>query len=472
MGRKDVEHRWLFERCLEVQEHPNGYLDLWAREHYKSTIITYALTIQDILSSHGDDPLPKWNGVEVTVGIFSCTRPIAKGFLRQIKREFEGNLLLKEWFPDVLWDVPHKEAPKWSEDDGLVLKRKGNPKESTVEAWGLVDGQPTSKHFFIRVYDDVVTVESVSGPDMIKKVTNRWELSQNLGAQGGIERYIGTRYHYNDTYKTIIDRGTAELRKYPATKDGQISGQPVLMKKAALEKKRRDMGSFTFACQMMQDPKADEVQGFKAEWLRYYNGTNKGNGLNIYIIVDPASKKKKNSDYTTMLVIGLGGDKNYYKLDMVRDRLNLTQRTDTLFALHRTWQPIGVGYEEYGLQSDIEHIKYVQEQENYRFEITELGGKLGKEDRIRKLIPVYEQGRMFMMRSLYKADYESKMQNLVERFINDEFLAFPVCVHDDMLDGEARILDPKLNARFPDARQARQALTPTMAKIDFDPLNF
>ena len=32
----------------------------------------------------------------------------------------------------------------WSLDGGLVVKRKSNPKEATVEAWGLVDSQPTS----------------------------------------------------------------------------------------------------------------------------------------------------------------------------------------------------------------------------------------------------------------------------------------------------------------------------------------
>ena len=169
LNRPDIEHEWLFDRCREVQEAPNGYLDLWAREHYKSSIITYAKTIQDILASHGDDPLEEWKGKEVTVGIFSHTRPIAKGFLRQIMRELETNRVLIDLFPEILWDNAKRDAPKWSEDDGLIVKRRSNPKESTVEAWGIVEGQPTSKHFMIRIYDDVVTQESTRSPSMMEK---------------------------------------------------------------------------------------------------------------------------------------------------------------------------------------------------------------------------------------------------------------------------------------------------------------
>jgi hypothetical protein len=114
LGRADLNRDWYFARCREVQAGPNGYLDLWGREHGKSSLITFGLTIQDILN----DP-------EITVGIFSYSRPIAKAFLRQIKTEFESNEMLRALFPDILWADPQRDAPKWSSDDGIIVRRKG-----------------------------------------------------------------------------------------------------------------------------------------------------------------------------------------------------------------------------------------------------------------------------------------------------------------------------------------------------------
>lgn len=182
-GRDHLEHQWSLERCKEVQEKPDGYLDLWSREHGKSSLITFGKTIQDVLI----DP-------EITIGIFSHTRPIAKSFLRQIMRELENNQRLKELFPDILYENPRKQSPKWSEDEGMLVKRKTNPAECTVEAWGLVDGMPTGRHFRLRVYDDVVTMASVTSKEQVDKTTEAWEMSDNLGVMGGISRMIGTRY--------------------------------------------------------------------------------------------------------------------------------------------------------------------------------------------------------------------------------------------------------------------------------------
>ena len=452
LGRNDVYHPWLLDRCKEVQAAPNEHLDLWSREHYKSTIITFALSIQDILSSHGDNPDPKWKGREATIGIFSVTRPIAKGFLRQIKLEFEQNEILKHLFPDILYQDPKGESPKWSEDDGLIVKRKTNPKEATVEAWGVVDGQPTSKHFLICVYDDLVTDKFVTSPDMIEKTNRAWEMSINLGTEGGHRRYVGTIYHFNDTYRLMKDRGGVTPRVYPCTEDGTPQGKPVLKSQEEITMKYRTMGAYTFASQMLLNPVADTLMGFKREWIRYYAGTD-GTGMNIFILVDPANTKKTTSDYTVFMVIGLADDENYYMLDMVRDRLSLTERADTLFKLHRKYRPmcrgIRVGYEQYGMQADIQHIQDRQNRENYRFDITELGGRMPKLDRIKMLQPIFQQHRFYILESCFKTDYQGKTQDLIDIFLNQEYDAFPVPVHDDMLDCMARILDEDFGAAFP-----------------------
>lgn len=443
LGRRDIDRPWLKDRCEEVQANANGYLDLWAREHYKSTIITFGKTIQDILASHGDDPLPEWEGREVTVGIFSHTRPNAKGFLRQIKHEFERNQELRKLFPDIFWTDP-RESPKWSEDDGIIVKRHGNPKEATVEAWGVVDGQPTGKHFLVLIYDDLVTKESVSTPEMIDKTTSSMRLSFNLGSDGGYKRFIGTRYHFNDTYRTVLEEGIASARIYPATEDGNVDGEPVLLTRERLADKRRDMGPYIFSCQMLQNPKGDETQGFREEWLRYYDGDATRNA-NLYILVDAASGKRPSNDYTAMWVVALGPDRNYYIIDVVRDRLNLTQRARTLMALHRKYRPVQVRYEKYGMMADIEHIQTVQELENYRFEIVEVGGQTAKTDRIKRLIPLFEQGTVYLPRSLHRTNYQKVTEDLVSVFINQEYKPFPVPVHDDMLDALARIAEPDMD---------------------------
>lgn len=440
-GRIDVENEWYFQRCREVQAKPDGVIDLWAREHGKSSIITFALSIFDILN----DP-------EITIGIFSHTRPIAKGFLRQIKRELESNELLKAWFPDILWSNPRKEAPKWSEDDGIIVKRQGNPKESTVEAWGLVDGQPTSKHYKRRIYDDVVVPASVTTPEMMAKTTEAFELSDNLAAEGGAFRVVGTRYHFNDTYGEMVRRKIADVRTYPCTKDGSENFEPdncVLMAPETLMDKRRAQGQYTFGTQMLLNPMGDSSQGFKREWLCWSASRPTREGVNVYLIVDPANTKKKKSDWTCMWAIGAGRDRNYVVLDVVRDKLNLKERADALFELHEKWLPLGVGYEEYGMQADIQFIEHLQNERNYRFKITPLGGSMSKPDRIKRLVPVFEEGRMYLPRQKHRTIYDGSTINLIESFVEEEYAAFPVAVHDDMLDCMARILDEDLKIKWP-----------------------
>lgn len=295
LNRPFVDSDWWFNRCREVQFAPNGFLDLWFREGGKSTIITIALTIQDILRNP-----------EITVGIFSHTKSIAKSFLRVIKREFESNELLKGCFPDILYADPAADAPKWSEDAGIVVKRKGNPPEATVESHGLVDGMPTGRHFQLRVYDDVLTAESVSTPDQMRKVIDALDMSNNLGRKGGIRRMIGTRYKLGDAYEEYIKRGVVKPRIYPATDNGRADGNPVYHTEEEWELKLQEMSPAIIASQMLQNPLAEDTVIFQPDWFRLWPSDKALPEFEmVFLSLDGAFSEKTSADDSCLLALGL-----------------------------------------------------------------------------------------------------------------------------------------------------------------------
>lgn len=401
LGRKDALHPWLFNRCREVEADPDGHLDLWARYHYKSTICTFAGIIQEVVR----DP-------ETTACILSCTNAIAAPFLGQIQREFENNEDLKRVYPDVLWQDPIRESPRWSRKDGIVLKRRSNPKEATVEAHGLIDGMPTGKHYRLLVYDDLITETLVRNPDIIKKVTECWELSDNLGTIAETRKWhLGTRYSYADSYGVILERGTLKERKYPATDDGTLDGTPVLLSHKRWEEVK-DAQRGTVSAQMLQEPRAGNEQVFKPGWLKSYDV--RPTMMNVYIMVDPSKGRGKRSDRTAIAVVGVDVAGNRYLLDGIRHRMPLSERWAHLKRLYLKWstaigvQVVIVGYERYGQQTEDEVIREWMMRDGLSFKLVEMNwpreGQHSKSDRISRLEPDIRRGRFYLPAVVYHPD--------------------------------------------------------------------
>lgn len=202
---------------------------------------------------------------------------------------------------------------------------------------------------------------------------------------------------------------------------------------------------------------------FKRDWMKFYSRRpiEIRDGQNVYVVVDAANSKRKGSDYTAMWAVGLGEDQNYYVLDMVRDRLSLTERWEAVRDLHKQWKPILVGYERYGLMTDIDYFKERMEHENYRFAVTELAGSTAKYDRIAAMEPSLRAGRWWWPKEISRMAWidngsqpEKRRVNLIELYMQ-ELELFPVGAHDDMLDSQARVLDPGLSAIWPQSQPSR-----------------
>ena len=439
LGRKDMLHPWVYARCREVEADPDSRLDLWSREHFKSSIITYAGVIQEILR----DP-------EITIAIFSYNRPAAKKHFRPIKETLELNQALKAVFPDILWANPNSEAPRWSEDGGIVVKRKGNPKESTLEAWGLVDGQPTGSHFQMRVYDDVVTKESVTTAEQNTKTIEAFQLSDNLGVVGGRVQVIGTRYNYADAYENMLKRGTVRPRIYAATHNGQPDGEPVYLEPAEWARRKRDQSEALIASQYLQNPLAGLQKMFNVEDYRVYEV--RPETLNVYLLVDPARSKKKDSDKTAMALVGIDYAGNKYLLDGYNHKMDLQERWNAMKNLYTAWvyQPgiisLKVGYEGYAAEADLEYFRERMTMERVSIPIDELKwpreGDGSKIDRVQRLGPDLRNHRVYLPYDpkVANPEYPSALTSL-QRQTRDNGFGYRIAAPIKRRDTEGKMYD-------------------------------
>jgi predicted phage terminase large subunit-like protein len=276
---------------------------------------------------------------------------------------------------------------------------------------------------------------------------------------------IMQRLHENDPTGNLLSDGNWTHLKLPAEaktsvhikindKEWRMEKGDILtprLPKAALEQMQIDLQG-AYAGQYLQEPVPPEGNEIKSAWYQYYKTIN-SQRMNVYILVDAANSKRKGSDYTAMMVVGLNDDGNYYLLDIVRGHMNPTERIDKLFEIHRKWaagKAVKVGYEKYGLMTDTFYIKAKQESENYRFPVIELGGRQSKEDRIRAIIPDLERGKWWFPETLMQGD-----KDLIKQLLFDEMAFFPLARHDDMLDAMARIKDEDLCTVFPRAQSSQ-----------------
>lgn len=340
--------------------------------------------------------------------------------------------------------------------DTLLLDDILNPQEAASDTMRNSTLENMRNTFFSR-YNDERTAKTI----MIMQRVHDDDPTGNLMRDQG---WHLLKLPAEFVKKTIIQCRGREWIKEPGELlfEGRLS-------KTILAQKKIDLGSYNYSGQYDQEPVPLGGGDFKQEWVQFYPaGSVKPKEMNIAIIVDQAGseelnkKKKKLSDWTAILVIGLASDNNYYVLDIIRDRFNPTERIDTIFMVHRHWneltgKPPRVGCEQIGLATDAHYLREKQNKDAYRFPVIPLGNQIAeggrfaisKEERIRKLIPILEARRWYMPGSLTYLDLEGRKWDLVKEFTDVELKTFPKSRYDDMVDCASRILDPELGMLFP-----------------------
>ena len=280
------------------------------------------------------------------------------------------------------------------------------------------------------------------------------------------------------SYQVIIDRKALIPRVFAATDNGLPEGNPVFLTPDAWAEKKKIQYPSTIACQQLQNPAAGNEAMFRKEWLKFAD--IRPSTLNVYIMCDPASSRKKGSDKTSIKVVGVDQALNKYLLDGYHHKMALAERWIALKSLRKTWmnapgvQTVDVGYERYGMTSDLEYFEERMMIERDAWTIKELAwpreGPGSKYDRIQRLQPDFMNGRFYLayvaatgtetknqkrmrdegqpfriLTPTKRADHEGNLYSLQKGLI-EEFLLYPFSPHDDAIDCLSRIYDMDISA--------------------------
>jgi len=350
-----VNHPFIVKMCNEIQDGPKDYtLDVWAREHFKTSIMTVAETIQYTLGNPGG-----------ATGIFAYARPVAKKFLFTIRDIFRSRGLLKMCFPEIVWKDPEKESPLWSLDEGIILKRSTTRKEPTISAWGLIEGMPTGLHFERRVYDDIITEDVADSPEVMEKIKTKYDSSQNLGTQNGTHRVIGTFYHHADPLTYVRDKKDENgnpkyhLRLVPATEDGTPNGRSIYISQKRLDDLKLTK---TFNCQQLCNPTPIGTQKLNPEYLKEIDPAQIPRTSYKFMTIDPAGSTAKGDSWAILVCavepkVDEVGASNVYIIDSIISPLGDSEAIEAIVRMYRNAGVIQkVGVEKVGLSSTEIHV--------------------------------------------------------------------------------------------------------------------
>lgn len=326
----------------------------------------------------------------------------------------------------------------WGNRTGFSVKKRSDKtkNEENVEAIG-VDTEVTGRHYDVMFIDDIETDKSVNTEEQIKKTKDWFEYSKSLfdNPTKPIRNISGTFYHYAGLNMEIASNSRYKLSKI-GFEDEEVKKHlwGKRFDKSGIEYLKKDM--WIYSCQFLMKPEDPSQRRFTDEMVCYYSVLPKN--LNYYLLVDPANSKRKKSDWTVEMVVGVDSHGNRYVADIVRDKLDTKERVDESFRLIKKYEVKGVAWETIGFQeTDMFYFNERRRIEGVSFGLTQISHhKVSKRDRIMSLIPEYSNHRWLWCGKGILVKYIKALGKSVDMVqeMEYELFQFPMGIHDDIID--------------------------------------
>lgn len=189
--------RWddqLHGGLVQVLEAPGDRkLILLPRGHQKSTIVSVCWVIQQLLRNPN-----------LRVKIISASWTLSKNILHQIKGLLEDSDLR------TLFGVFFNRKTRKTTEFCDIAQRTRKTIDPTLSTGGITTGK-TGSHCDILIFDDVVSPENTTTPELIRKTIDAYKDTLPLLDPGGIIVVIGTRYSLGDLYGYLIEEESQSI---------------------------------------------------------------------------------------------------------------------------------------------------------------------------------------------------------------------------------------------------------------------
>lgn len=378
--------------------------------------------------------------------IISASETLAKDMLRQIKAEIESNQMINQLFGDLVTD-------KWSENH--IVTKSG----VSIRARGA-EAQIRGFRPDCIILDDIETDESVLSEEQRKKVKD-WILKACLPAltPDGQCVMVGSIIHFLAILNEMMDSDNGwEKRKYQAYKNGiKEPGHELwasLWPHEKLKEREKEIGSWAFAAEYMNDPIAEGAVAIKPNEIRYWETLP--SQLSCVIAVDPAYSEDQTADYKVASLVGIDQQNNRYLCRYVRTRDSIGDFYDSVLNLwlQNKGMVSGIGVPNSGTEKSFFQgfLKRAEERRLYppivelkNTFITAQGNSVrSKKSRIiAALQPLFQRGHYFIHKTMEEA--------------RGEILQIGSSRWDDIVDSMAyaeQILTPMFSMENPEFKES------------------
>jgi phage terminase large subunit-like protein len=310
--------------------------------------------------------LPNFGKIELALYVSDSMENGVKNMRKNLEFRYENSDFLKKYMPAKSADNPG--GTDFTDIRWKFVNLDGNV--FIVKGYGAKTGVRGSKEMGKRprlaVLDDLISDDDARSPTVIAAVedTIYKAVDHALHPQRNMIIWSGTPFNAKDPLYKAVESGAWRVNVYPVcnqfpcAEEDFLGAWPDRFPYSFVKKKfdtAMKVGKVdTFNQELMLRIMSDEdrlIQDGEISWYRKKNVLKFKSNFNFYITTDFATSEKQSADFSVISVWAYNYNGDWYWVDGICRRQDMSANLTDLFSLVSKWRPLGVGIEVSGQQS-------------------------------------------------------------------------------------------------------------------------